>query len=143
MTATDVETTIAHCQQALNEALVDGDAPALQRLVATDCRIIGPKGFVVATDEWIEVHSSGVYELVFLRTVESEVISYGDAAVRSDVQESKCIFHGEEISGLYRVLSVWVRQDTSWQLAAIQYTAMAAEAQEVPRAGGRISTPLG
>ena len=44
----------------------------------TDCRIIGPKGFVVAKDDWIGVHASGVYEQVLLRTVESELFQHGE-----------------------------------------------------------------
>ncbi|HZC26416.1 MAG TPA: nuclear transport factor 2 family protein [Actinopolymorphaceae bacterium] len=141
MTVTEVEETIAESQQALNTALMDGDAEELERLVATDCRIVGPKGFIVAKDEWINVHSSGVYELVFLRTVQSEVISYGDAAVRCDVQHSKCIYKGQDISGEYRVLSVWVRKDSSWQLAAIQYTAMPANTPDVPHSREGATTP--
>ncbi|WP_163510611.1 nuclear transport factor 2 family protein [Fodinicola acaciae] len=129
MTAT-VTDTIELVQIRLNQALVDGDSAALRELVADDCRIIGPKGFMVATDEWIDVHASGVYEQVRLETVESEVIDHGDTAIRSDMQRSACVFQGERIGGLYRVLSVWLRTTSGWQLAATQYTAIS------PAAGG-------
>ncbi len=118
-------TTIAHSQERLNRALVDGDSAVLTELVAATCRIIGPKGFIVDKDDWINVHASGVYQQVLLRTVESELLEHGESTViRSDVQQSECVYAGERITGLFRVLSVWVRSGTGWQLAATQYTAI-------------------
>lgn len=118
---------IEAAQQRLNHALVTADPATLAELVAPHCRIIGPKGFLVTKDEWIDVHSSGVYEQLLLRTVESELFPYGDTAIRSDIQQSECIYRGEYITGLFRVLSVWVRSGSHWQLAATQYTALPAE----------------
>jgi hypothetical protein len=124
MTTTALEDTIDRAQQRLNEALVDGDAATLTELVSPDCRIIGPKGFIVAKDEWINVHASGVYTQVLLHTVESELLPHGDTVIRSDIQQSECLYQGEHITGLFRVLSVWVRTSGHWQLAATQYTAL-------------------
>src|SRR5689334_16623923 len=123
MTAT-LSDTIEAAQQRLNHALVTGDRVALAELVTGDCRIIGPKGYLVAKDEWIDVHSSGVYEQLLLRTVESELLPHGDTAIRSDVQQSECVYRGEYITGLFRVLNVWVHHSGHWQLAATQYTAL-------------------
>jgi hypothetical protein len=125
-----VEKTIAQCQERLNRALVDGDPEALEELVAPDCRIIGPKGFIIAKDEWVGVHASGVYEQVLLRTARSEVLQHGDAVIRCDVQQSECVYRGERISGLFRVQSVWVRAAGRWRLAATQYTALPADVPE-------------
>jgi hypothetical protein len=127
MTSMTLTDTIEAAQQRLNHALVAGESATLSELVAPHCRIIGPKGFIVAKDEWIDVHSSGVYEQLLLRTVESELFDYGDTAIRSDIQQSECIYHGEYITGLFRVLSVWVRSEAGWQLAATQYTALPAK----------------
>jgi hypothetical protein len=115
--------TIDRAQKRLNQALVAGDSAALKELVVEDCRIIGPKGFLVAKDEWIGVHASGVYEQVLLETVESEALDHGEVVIRNDIQRSECVFQGERIDGLFRVLSVWVRTAGHWQLAATQYTA--------------------
>ena len=129
---TTIADTVTDCQRRLNDALADGDAARLEELVAPDCRIIGPKGFLIAKDEWIGVHASHVYEMVFLRTLEADLIDYGDTAIRCDVQQSECVYQGETISGLFRVLSVWVRPTGHWRLAAIQYTALPADRYEMP-----------
>src|SRR4051794_34038643 len=53
MPTTTLEHTIERAQERLNSALVTKDSAALTELVAPHCRIIGPKGFIVAKDEWI------------------------------------------------------------------------------------------
>jgi hypothetical protein len=124
-TTSDGTTALDRAHQHLLTALVEGDTTTLARLVADGCQIIGPKGFHIAKDEWIDTHSGHVYTQVALETVESSAQQYGDAAVRTELQRSECIYKGEDISGLFRVLELWVRQDDNWQLAAIQYTAVA------------------
>lgn len=123
------ELTEAH--RHVLDALVEGDQVTLERLVADDCQIIGPKGFMIGKDEWISTHSEQVYEQVLLEVEESQVATYEGLAVRCDLQRSECRFNGETIGGLFRVLNVWRRAPSSWQLVAIQYTSVAPEAAPV------------
>lgn len=109
-------------------ALIDGDTASLRDLVAPDCQIIGPKGYRIGRREWIETHSSQVYQQVRLDLVESEVQAHGDVAIRCDLQRSECRYQGETIKGVFRVLNVWIRNRDQWQLTAIQYTGVAPEA---------------
>jgi Domain of unknown function (DUF4440) len=119
---------LAESHQQVLDALVAGDRESLGRLVADDCRIVGPKGFLIGTEEWIEAHHSGVYEQVMLQVEHTELTVRDDVAVRCDLQRSECLFRGETIMGLFRVLNVWARADEGWQLVGIQYTAVAPEA---------------
>lgn len=119
---------LSRAHDDLLAALIDGETAALRRLVAADCQIIGPKGYRIGRQEWIETHSSQVYQQVRLDLVESEVQLHGDVAIRCDLQRSECLYQGETISGLFRVLNVWTRQQGQWQLDAIQYTAVSPEA---------------
>ena len=128
MNATTVRHEVAQAHRRLLAALVDGDASALRRHLAPDCRIVGPKGYQIGTDEWVSSHSEQIYQQVLLETVDSHVQQFGDAAVRSDLQRSECLYQGQTIRGLFRVLSVWVRHDGAWRLTALQYTAVAPEA---------------
>lgn len=114
----DVE--ITSTSQVLLDALLSGDTDALTTLVAADCQIIGPKGYHIGTQDWIDTHSAQVYQQVLLETLESDTRVHGDCVVRSDLQRSECIYRGEAITGIFRVLSVWVRPQTRWQLAAMQ-----------------------
>ena len=129
--AEDVADQLAESHQQVLDALVDGDRERLGRLVADDCQIAGPKGFLIGKEEWIDAHHSGVYDQVMLEVEHTELSVRDGCAIRCDLQRSECLFHGETIEGLYRVLNVWARADDAWQLAGIQYTAVAPEA--VPR----------
>ncbi len=114
---------IAHA--ALRTALLGKDEPALQRLVADRCSIIGPKGFHIAKQDWIRPHVDDVYELVALDVVETDTETYGDTSIVVEVQQSHCVYNGEHIKGLFRVTSVWHRDE----VVSLQYTAIAEEAQ--------------
>jgi len=127
--ATGDPETVAELESAYRELLaaLGGDPDTLHARVSESCQVIGPKGFRIGRAEWIATHNGDVYEQIGLESLESDVQVYGDTAVRADLQRSECRFQGEVISGLFRVLSAWVRQG-GWQLVAIQYTAVAPEA---------------
>jgi len=130
MTATHAEPrTAAEAHHRLAEALLASDEPTLRRLVADDCQIIGPKGFQLSKDGWIGPHTADLYDLESLEVLESIRSEHGDTAIVVELQQSACVFHGERIEGLFRVLSVWRNETESWQLAALQYTAVADGAQ--------------
>lgn len=117
-----MEPSVHHAQEELIAALLRGDAQTLETLVAPDCRIIGPKGFVTAREEWIGTHQESTYTQVALENFETDMHIYGDAAIRWDVQHSVCRYHGETIEGQFNVTGVWIRNGDRWQLASLQYT---------------------
>lgn len=122
-----MEETIQNLQEQLNQALLRGDGAVLDRLVDADCQIIGPRGFKIAKDEWIGVHGSGEFEQIRLEVRDTELHHFGATAVRCDILDSACRYHGELITGQFRVTQVWARQAETWTLVAIQYTPLAAE----------------
>ncbi len=118
-----MEPSVHRAQEKLIAALLRGDGETLAALVAPDCRIIGPKGFVTTKDEWIGTHLASSYTQVMLENIESNARVYDDAAIRWDVQQSACVFNGETIEGRFNVTGVWVRDGGRWQLQSLQYTA--------------------
>ena len=121
-----MESTVASLQDKVNAALLGSDWEALNDLVAPDARVIGPRGFIIGRDEWIGVHQSNDYQQIKLETSETEVSAYDGAGIRFDVVDSECTYHGETITGRFRVMQVWVTDRERWQLAAVQYTALPA-----------------
>lgn len=112
-------------KENLNRALLASDGKTLHELVAPEARIVGPKGFLISREEWIGVHAESVYEQVKLETRETETADYDTAAIRVDVVDSERRYRGETILGQFRVMQVWVMDGGRWQMAAIQYTALA------------------
>jgi hypothetical protein len=70
-----------------------------------------------------------VYELLSLEVFDSSLHLWGDSAVIVDLQQSACVFHGEQIEGLFRALSAWHSEADGWQLIAVQYTAASPDAR--------------
>jgi Domain of unknown function (DUF4440) len=127
----EVSRAPAAAQRELMAALLAADEPALRRLVAEDCQIIGPKGFQLSKSEWISAHVDDVYELRSIDNRETRIDFYGDTAVIVGLQDSACIFRGKQIDGLFRTLSVWHHhlEVADWQLVALQYTAVSEAAR--------------
>jgi hypothetical protein len=124
----NVADQLAEAHQRVLDALIDGDRERLGELVADDCRIVGPRGFLIGRQEWVDAHHSGVHEQVSLEVEHTELTVRDDLAVRGDLQRSDCLFGGETTNGLFRVMNVWARPDETWQLVGIQDTAVAPEA---------------
>jgi ketosteroid isomerase-like protein len=119
-----MEIAIRQLQDEFHAALLRGDAGVLDSMVADDCRIIGPKGFFIDRKEWIGTHEDSEYRQVRLESRDVELQTYGDTAIRWEVQDSQCVYKGETIDGLFRVTQVWIRQDGRWRLASLQYTSL-------------------
>lgn len=120
-----MEETIDDLQERLNQALLGADGEELERLVDSDCQIIGPKGFKIAKDEWIGVHGGGEFEQIRLEVRDAELHLFSATAVRCDILDSACRFRGQVITGQFRVTQVWARRSETWRLVAIQYTPLA------------------
>jgi hypothetical protein len=119
-----MEETIRTLQDRVNAALLASDWATLNDLVAPDARIIGPKGFTISRDEWIGAHQETGYQQVRLDVTDTEVHAYDHAGVRIDAVESECAYHGETITGRFRVTQAWMTDHGRWQLAALQYTSL-------------------
>jgi len=121
----------AAAHEELIAALLATDEVQLRRLVADRCHIIGPKGFHLSAEEWIQAHVSEVYELRSIDQQQTTVEEFGPAAVVLARQESVCVFHGERIDGLFQTLGVWHRAEdpATWRLVALQYTAVSEAAR--------------
>jgi ketosteroid isomerase-like protein len=115
---------IRDLQSQVDSALLARDSGTLQRLVADDCRIIGPRGFQIDKAQWIGAHEESDYEQVKLESSDVESTTFGDAGIVWDVKMSVCRYHGELIEGLFRVTHVWGRQEDGWRLHSVQYTAI-------------------
>jgi hypothetical protein len=100
---------IRRLQDEVNHALLAGDWRKLQELVSPDARIIGPRGFEIDRDVWIDVHQSNDYVQGRLDASETSVQAYDNAGIRVDVMDSECTYKGEKITGHFRVLQSWRR----------------------------------
>ena len=107
------------------------DASKLETLLAEDFAAIGPKGFQLDRQQWIERFQTGSYVNRSFEWDDVDVRQYGPTAVVRGVQTSTGAYNGQPVGGRFRGTQVYVQQDGGWKLAAMQLSEMAE-----PPAGG-------
>lgn len=120
----DAMDDVRQIQDRFDHAELTGDRETLRELIADDFLSIGPRGFVLDKEQWINRHDEFTYHV--LDTGEVDVRTYdGDVAIVRDVQRNRATYQGHDVAVNTRVSQVWVRHDGRWQLVAIQFSPLA------------------
>jgi hypothetical protein len=120
---TSEEQQILGLQEQFDTAELDDDRKVLHELIAEDFQSIGPRGFVLDKEQWINRHDHFHYSA--LETSEHEVRRYDGAAIVRNVQRNTGVHDGQESQYVMRVGQVWVNQSGKWRLAGIQFSPLA------------------
>ena len=83
---------VSALQGKVNTALLRSDGRTLDDLVSPTAAIIGPRGFMISRDEWINVHQSADYRQVRLETLWASVHAYDSAVIHCDIMDSECVY---------------------------------------------------
>lgn len=85
---------------------------------------VGPRGFVLSGEQWIDRHESGNLRYGSFGLDEMSVRSYGDAAIAVCRQTAPGVYQDEngryDIDESFRATLVFVDQDGGWRLAGLQ-----------------------
>lgn len=117
-----IDDEVLAAQNRFDAAELHDDRDALRELIADDFRSIGPKGFVLDKQQWIDRHDRFHYHE--LKTSEVEVRPYGDAAIVRNVQTNRATHDHDDVRLTVRVSQTWVRIGGRWQIAGIQFSPM-------------------
>ena len=94
------------------------DAGLLDGLLADDFVGVGPLGFVLTRERWLERFANGLENRSF--TVEDpQVHDHGSAAVVIGVDAQETSFRGGDNSGRFRLTLVAVRPADRWLVAGV------------------------
>lgn len=77
-------------------AELHGDAVFLGETLADDFIAIGPRGFMLTKEQWIERHATGKLTYKSMDLDEISIRAYGDAAVLTARQMSEAIYQDDE-----------------------------------------------
>jgi ketosteroid isomerase-like protein len=120
-------------QQALNyldrrwtEAEVDGDTTTLDDLATDDFTLVGPAGFVLNKQQWLERYRGGGLNTRSLRFEEGPTRIYGDAAVTIGRWAQEAEYQDHQVNGEFRVTRLAVRDGSGWRLAGLHLSPIAA-----------------
>lgn len=112
------------------EAERDGDADALDGLSTPDFTMVGPLGFVLPKDAWLDRYRSGQFKITALTWGEVVVRDYGQAAVAIGVYDQQAEYQGIQADGKFRVTLIAVRPAGEWLLAGLHLSPITAPGRQ-------------
>jgi hypothetical protein len=115
--------TIRKLQDEFDHAELHADIETLQRLLTDDFLSIGPKGFMLDKQEWINRHVHFRYDT--LDTSDMDIRLYDNTAIVRNILTNTATYNDEHVEFTLRVSQVWVEQGNEWRLAAIQFSPLA------------------
>ncbi|HYW71536.1 MAG TPA: nuclear transport factor 2 family protein [Pyrinomonadaceae bacterium] len=117
--AIEVEQHIRQLNDEWVKAIVRRDAPALDRLMADDFYFTYP----LEGDDKVQFISditSGELKIEHIVREQTSVRIFGSTAVLTARDSATWLYHGRELVGQYKIMSVFSQREGRWQLCAIQ-----------------------
>jgi ketosteroid isomerase-like protein len=112
----------------------DADAATLARIVTDDFRLVGPFGFVLDKQQWLDRYITGDFSTTSISWHDVDVRLYGDAAVTIGTQTQEAAYKGAPSNGDFRVSHVFVREGGEWSIAGMQLSLTAPPGPPPPAA---------
>lgn len=106
-------------------AQTSNNVAVIEPMLAGDFVLVGPLGFILTKEQWIERYANGDFKNTALTWDEVTVRRYGDTAVAVGRQNQSATFQGNDASGTFRVTHIYVRQNGRWLVAGMHYSPIA------------------
>jgi ketosteroid isomerase-like protein len=132
MTSNSMEQELKRLSEDWATAELRGDTAFLERTLANDFIGIGPRGFTLTKEDWLQRITSGALKYDRFDWDEVTVRAYGDAAIVIGRQAQKARFQDQPIEGEFRTSLVFVRQQGRWLLASLQLSPIAGPIPGMP-----------
>jgi len=124
--ATDkAQEEIKQIERARNQAILAGDAAALDRMTSDDYTFITQRGELRTKAEIVDGFKAGSFRYSARDVTDLTVRVYGEAAVVTGRANQKGTERGGDYSGENRFTRVYVRQGGRWMTVALQVTLVA------------------
>jgi ketosteroid isomerase-like protein len=101
------------------EAEVRGDTDALDQIAALDFKLVGPVGFVLDRDQWLDRYRAGSFVTHSLSFEEPATRIFGDTAVTIGRYVQEAAYQGRPSNGEFRATQIAIREDDRWLLAGM------------------------
>jgi ketosteroid isomerase-like protein len=116
------ETTIAHYEAALGQAMIHKDIATLTNLVGDDWTIQNDSGVTGTKAGFIGDIQSGALVVTVFHLHDLHVRVLGNVAFVQGFDDEKSSYKGTESSGTYNWLDVWQNRNGHWVSVATQLT---------------------
>jgi ketosteroid isomerase-like protein len=106
-------------ERRLTDAEVAGDVPALATLAADDFTLVGPAGFVLDKQQWLDRYRLGQLVTRSLSFEDTATRVYSDAAVTVGRHVQEAEYQGRPAGGEFRATHIAVQGEDGWRLAGM------------------------
>jgi len=96
------------------------DVDTLETLVTDDFRLVGPFGFVLDKQQWLDRYRSGDFHATGLTWHDDDIRQYGETVVAIGTQSQEAAYRGTPSNGDYRITHVFVCDHDRWKIASMQ-----------------------
>lgn len=121
MNKQQMEQEIIRLADTWTAAELRGDTTFIDKTLTDDFVGIGPLGFLLNKQQWLERHRSGDMKYKTLDLDEVQVRMYSGVAILTGRQAQNSTFQGHGIQAQLRTTLVFVQQQETWQLASLHY----------------------
>jgi len=125
MNVEKVEQDLLRLSNAWVTAELHRDMQFLEDTLADDFVGVGPHGFMLSKEQWLERYKSGDLKYVSFGLNDVNVRMFGDAAILIGRQTQNGEYKGHNIQGQFRVTLVFVEQKGHWQLVSLHLSPVA------------------
>jgi ketosteroid isomerase-like protein len=95
------------------------DVHTLDELATDDFHLVGPFGFVLDKQQWLDRYRSGDFDTTALAWHDVDARRYGDAVIAIGTQTHEAAYKGTPSNGEFRVTHVYVRAGGRWRIAGM------------------------
>ena len=110
---------IEELETAWSQAEMAADTGMLEAISTSDFMLVGPLGFVLDKQQWLERYRSGDLVTSSLSLEDSAIRVYGEAAVTIARHIQRASYQSRPADGQFRTTHIVVRVDRRWLLAGI------------------------
>ena len=110
---------IEELETAWSQAEMRADTGTLEAISTSDFTLVGPLGFVLDKEQWLERYRSGDLVTDSLSLEDPAIRVYRDAAVTLARHIQRASYQGRPANGQFRTTHIAVRDDSRWLLAGI------------------------
>ena len=133
MKGTDM--TVIEFLTAWNEAELAADTAKITEALAEDFTCIGPLGFTLSKQDWINRHGALHYDKLALEDISTR--HYGDTVIAIATQTQQATFNGNPIPSTTRASIVVTKGGNDWKIANIHFSFVAGTEGAPPIPGQR------
>jgi ketosteroid isomerase-like protein len=128
---------LADLDRTLTRAEIDGDTATLDALATDDFMLVGPVGFVLDKQQWLDRYRAGGLLTHTLAFEDAVTRVRGDCAIRIGRHVQEAEFQGRAVNGEFRATHIAVRDGGRWRLAGVHLSPIGGPPPFARPAGGQ------